>query len=99
MTPEIVKQWLGLSGAMLNANSRRFVITEGVKTLAISDTTLPKQRIDIKRILGKRAPAVRKVLSKPAEEIVGSDVFTLRGITSLTWLTRCAGPRRRPRRA
>jgi len=75
MTPSAIKQRLGLSGAAINANGRRFAITEGSQTLSISDTTLPKHRIDIKRILGKRAAGVRQILGKPENELLGSDVF------------------------
>lgn len=75
MTPSAIRQWLGLSGTVLDVNGRRFAITDGSRAVSISDTALPKHRVDIKQILGKRAAAVRQVLGKAENEVVGFDVF------------------------
>jgi len=70
-----IKEWLGLSGSTVDINGRRFAILETPPLLCIVDTTFPKRRIDIKRVLGKRRASVGQILGKPETELAGSDVF------------------------
>lgn len=70
-----IKDWLGLSATTIDLNGRRFIVLDTPPLLCIVDTTPPKRRIDIKRVLGKRPSGVRQVLGRPETELEDNDIF------------------------